>query len=130
MSQDNQATEIFSTEIDGWCYGLAQYPGEIFDGLVYRVIVEMRPVFEKAIHKEVTIDLKQVVRKFREASKFLVPEKEIAQCIIKQLPDPAAIGEGPQYAVATVLDQAERDFGVALEEVERFWARERRKLAA
>ena len=49
--------EIFGVEIDGWCYGVTNYPGEIFPGLVHRVIKELSPSFSAAIEHNVVFDI-------------------------------------------------------------------------
>ena len=41
--------EVFDIEIEGWCYGITHFPGEVTEALIYRVIKEITPAFCKAV---------------------------------------------------------------------------------
>ena len=45
----NRFDEVFEIEIEGWCYGLQNYPGEIFPALVHAIIRELAVSYRTAI---------------------------------------------------------------------------------
>lgn len=118
--------EIFAIEIDGWCYGIQNYPGEIFPGLIHAVIRELRRSFKKAIEHNVAFDVLEISKSFSRAAKYLVHEKEIAFSVLAQLPSPMELDEDGQYIMAVIIDQVEQEYGGALERLHRKWAYERK----
>jgi|GEM_PF-666964 len=122
--------EVFSTELEGWCYGLSNFPGEIFTGLVHRVVTELQPLFCNAIRNNLVFNLSEVARKISKAAKYLVPEKEIAFSILAQIPDPKNFDEDGQYVIAMIIDQAEESYGGALDRMQRRWNLAQRRKAA
>lgn len=122
--------EIFAIEIDGWAYGIQNYPGEIFPGLVHAVIKELRPSFKAAIEHNVIFDVLAVSKKISRAAKYLVHEKEIAFSVLAQLPTPSDLDEDGQFIMAQIIDQVEQAYGGALARLQRKWAYERRRAAA
>ena len=121
--------EIFKIEIDGWCYGLTNFPGEIFPGLVHRVVKELGFCFQEAIDHHYVFDVIEVSKKFSKAAKYLIHEKEIAFSILSQLPNPTALEEDAQFVMAQIIDQAERTYGGALERLQKKWGWEKRQAA-
>ncbi len=121
--------EIFDVEIDGWCYGITNYPGEVFPGLVHRIIKELAETFKAAIEHNVIFDILDISLRFSRAAKYLVDEREICFSILAQLPNPSTLGEDAQFVLAQVIDQAEQAYGGAVERLERKWALEKKAAA-
>ncbi len=123
MSEEKTNTfqEIFQVEVDGWCYGIANYPGETFPGLVHRVIRELRNSIRGAIENKVIFDVLEMSMKFSRAAKYLIDEKEICFSILAQLPKPSTLDEECQYVLAQIIDQAEQAYGGVMERLERKW---------
>ena len=122
--------EIFNIEIDGWCYGLQNYPGEIYPGLVHAVLRELAPSYRAAIEHNLVFNILEVAKRFSRAAKYLIHEKEICFSILAQLPNPTSLDEDGQYVLAQIIDQAEQHHGGALVRLQRKWAWEREKSAA
>lgn len=121
--------EVFEVEIEGWCYGLANYPGEISSGLVHRVIKEVGPAFAEALKFNFAFNLLDIARRFSKAAKYLVPEREIAFSILATFPHPSSLDEDGQYVLAMVVDQVEQAYGNALAPLQRRWNAERKALS-
>jgi hypothetical protein len=122
--------EIFSIDIDGWCYGVQNYPGELFPGLVHAVIRELAPTFRGALEHNFVFDILDVSKRISRAAKFLVHEKEICFAILAHLPNPTTLEEEAQYTLAHVIDQVEQHYGGALTRLQKKWAWEREQQAA
>jgi hypothetical protein len=123
--------EVFEIEMDGWCYGVEQYPGEIFPGLIHAVIRELGPSFKAAFEHLYVFNILELSEKFAKAAKYLVHEKEITFSILAQFPNPAVLDEDGQFAMAQVIDQVEQHYGGALNRLMRKWNSEnKRKQAA
>ena len=118
--------EIFEVEIDGWCYGITNYPGEIFAGLVHRILKELSETFRAAVEHNVIFDILDVSLKFSRAAKYLVDEREICFSILAQLPNPSELNEDSQFVLAQIIDQAEQAYGGAVERLEKKWALEKK----
>ena len=129
MEEKDSFEEIFKVEIDGWCYGIANYPGEIFPGLVHRVVKELSASFKAAIEHGVVFDILEHSLKFSRAAKYLVDEREICFSILAQIPNPSTLDEAGQYVVAQIVDQAEQTYGGAIERLERKWKAEKKAAA-
>lgn len=119
--------EIFAIEIEGWCYGIQNYPGEIFSGLIHAMVKELRPSLQAAIEHNVLFDILAISKKFSRAAKYLVHEKEIAFSILAQLPNPSDLDEDRQFIMAQIIDQVEQAYGGALDRLQRKWSYERSK---
>ena len=127
MEVKNNFNEIFSIEMEGWCYGIQNYPGELFPGLVHAVVRELKPSFKAAIQHYMVFDILRTAKKISRAAKYLVHEKEIVFSILAQLPNPSELDEDEQFVLAQIIDQAEQEYGGALERLQRKWAYERRR---
>lgn len=121
--------EVFNVEIDGWCYGVENYPGEFYPNLVHLIIREMKGMFKAALEKAVVFDVVEISQKFSKASKYRIHEKEVAFSILAQLPRPSELGEDGQYAMAQVLDKVEQVHSGVLERLERRWGADKRHAA-
>ena len=129
-SMKEHIDELFSIEIDGWCYGVQNFPGEIYPGLVHAVIRELAPSFRVALDHEYAFDVLDVSKRISRAAKYLVHEKEICFSILAQLPNPSVLDENGQYTLAQIIDQAEQKHGGALSRLQKKWAWERKQEAA
>ena len=94
--------EVFEIEIDGWMFGLANYPGEISPQVIHRIVRELCTSFHLAIEHNVVFNVLQIANRFSEAARFLVHEQEIAMAIIAQLPNPATLEEDQQVVLGLV----------------------------
>ena len=121
--------EIFKIEMDGWCYGIQNYPGEIFAGLIHAVIKELAPGFRLAIEHNYVFNVLELSAKISKAAKYLVHEKEIAFSIMAQLPIPAELAEDQQFILAQIIDPVEQAYGGVIERLQRKWAPEKKKAA-
>jgi hypothetical protein len=119
--------EVFSVEIDGWCYGITKYPGEVFPALVHSVVKELGPSFRTAIEANHVFDILDIATRLSRAAKYLVDEREIAFSMLSQLPSPHLLGEEAQFVLAQVIDQVEQAYGGALDRLERKWNLEKRR---
>lgn len=119
--------EIFEIEIDGWCYGVTNFPGEVSSGLIHRVIRELTDVFLASIEHNYVFNILTVAERMSKAAKFLIDEREITFSILAQLPNPVLLTEDQQFILAQIVDQAEQAYGGAVERLERKWAWETKK---
>ena len=122
--------EIFEVEIDGWCYGLSHFPGEVHAALVHRVLKELGHSFRDAIDHHFVFNILELSTRLSRAAKYLVPEREIAFAVLYQLPNPAEFGEEGQFIIAQLVDQVEQAYGGALEKIQRKWSWEIDKVRA
>ncbi|MCB0310108.1 MAG: hypothetical protein KDD42_02660 [Bdellovibrionales bacterium] len=122
--------EIFAIEMDGWCYGIQNYPGEIFPGLIHAVVKEISPGFRMALQHHYAFNVMELSSKLSKAAKFLVHEKEIAFSIMAQLPNPSELNEDEQFILAQVIDPVEVAYGGVIERLQRKWNFEKRRKAA
>jgi len=118
--------EVFEIEMDGWSHGISNYPGEIFPGLVHSIVKELRPSFKAAFEYNYVFNIHKIATKFAKATKFRVPEKEIAFSILAQFPNPAGLTEDEQFVMAQIIDQVEQEYGGALDRLKSKWNHERR----
>lgn len=114
--------EVFAVEIDGWCYGIANYPGEVYPELVHRVVKELREHLKLAIDANVIFDIVDIAGRFSKAAKGVVAEKELAFSILGQLPTPQELSEDGMYTLGAVIDRVEQTYGGALKRLEKKWA--------
>jgi hypothetical protein len=117
----NRYDEVFEIEIDGWCFGLNNYPGEISAPVIHRIIRELATSFQAAIEHNVVFNVIKIAGKFAEASRFLIHEQEIAMAIMAQLPNPATLFEEQQCVLGLVIDQVEQAYPGALESFYKRW---------
>ncbi len=120
--------EIFDIEMDGWCYGIEKYPGEIFPGLIHAVVRELAPSIKAAMEHSYVFDIIALSRKISKAGKYLVHEKEITFSLLAQFPHPTSLSEKAQFTMAQIIDQVEQEYGGALERLQRKWSYEKKKL--
>jgi hypothetical protein len=121
--------EIFNIEMDGWCYGIQNYPGEIFPALIHAVVKELSLSFKNAIDNHYAFDIIDLSKRISQAAKFLIHEKEVAFSILAQLPNPSVLSEEGQYVLAQIIDQVEQSYGGAIERLQRKWQFEKKQAA-
>ena len=129
ITPKNRYDEIFEIEVDGWCYGLENFPGEIQPAIIFRVVGELAVSFKAAIENYVIFDLLDVSNRLARAGKYLVREKEVAFSILSQLPSPSSLDEDGQFVLAQVVDQVEQAYGGALDRLQKKWLWEKQKAA-
>ena len=117
----NRYDEVFEIEIDGWCFGLTNYPGEISAPVVHRIIRELATSFQAAIEHNVVFNVVQIAGKFSEAARHLIHEQEIAMAIVAQLPNPSTLLEEQQCVLGLVIDHVEQAYPGALESFYKRW---------
>ncbi|RIL09725.1 MAG: hypothetical protein DCC75_05915 [Proteobacteria bacterium] len=121
MQVKDKYDEVFQIEMEGWAYGLANYPGEIFPELVFRVLRELEPSFIAAIEHHYAFNILEVSSNFSRSAKYLVHEMDIAFYILTLFPHPSRFKEEGQFTMASVIDQVEKAYGGALERMEKKW---------
>lgn len=114
--------EIFDIEIEGWCYGLRNYPGEVYTELVSSVLDEVSPCFKAALEIGLAFDVLNIAEKFVEASHYIVDHYTITKLICQKLPNPNKIeDEDELYVIAEILDKIEKQYiGIHIV-MENFW---------
>ena len=122
----NRYDEVFQIEMEGWAYGLSNYPGEIFPELVFRLVRELESSFTAAIQNGYAFNVIDLSQLFSKSAKYLVHEKDITFCILSVLPLPSSLDLDAQYIMAQVIDQVETTYGGALERMEKKWKWEQR----
>jgi hypothetical protein len=122
--------EVFQIEIDGWCFGITNYPGEISPAIVHQVVRELGIGFHIAIEHNVVFSIIDIAAKFQQAARYLVHEKEIAFSIIAQLPNPHLLDEERQCVLGMIIDKVDQVYPGALEFYYNRWKIGSRKQAA
>jgi hypothetical protein len=113
--------EVFEIEIDGWIFGLTNYPGEISTRIVHRLVRELASSFLAAIEHNVVFNILAIAQKISEASRFRIHEQEIAMAIVAQLPNPATLLEEQQCVLGMIIDQVEQAYPGALSSFYNRW---------
>lgn len=117
----NRYDEVFEIEIDGWCFGLTNYPGEISAPIVHRIIRELATSFQTAIEHNVVFNILEISDKLAEAARFLIKPEEITSAIVAQLPNPATLLEEQQCVLGLVIDQVEQAYPGSLDAFYKRW---------
>jgi hypothetical protein len=106
--------EVFDIEIDGWVFGLTNYPGEISPQIIHRIIRELATSFHLAIDHNVVFNPLHISARFSEAARFLIHEQEIVMAILAQLPNPTTLADEQQCVLGMIIDQVEQAYPGAL----------------
>jgi hypothetical protein len=117
----NRYDEVFQIEMDGWCFGITNYPGEVSAQVVHRIIRELASSFQAAIEHNVVFDVLDLSTKFSSAARSLIHEQEIAFGIVAQLPNPSTLTEDQQCVLGMVLDKVEQKYPGSLDTFYRRW---------
>lgn len=115
---------VFPIEVECWCYGMINFPGQLYPKLVHRVVKEMSPIFKAAIESMYVFDLFDTAKKISEASNQVVTERQAVFAILANLPMPFDLDEEALHTLGQVVDQAEQQYGGVLEQMEELWKRE------
>ncbi len=107
--------------MEGWCFGITNYPGEVSPQIVHRIVRELASSFQAAIEHNVVFDILDLAGKFSAAARCLVHEHEIAFAIMAQLPNPANLHEDQQCILGMVIDKVEQKYPGALETFYKRW---------
>jgi hypothetical protein len=116
---------VFPIEVECWCYGLTNFPGQLYPKLVHRVIKEMSPIFRAAIECCYAFELIETAKKISECSKQVVTERQAVFAILANLPQPYDLDEDSLMTLGQIVDQAEQAYGGVLEQMEELWRREK-----
>jgi hypothetical protein len=122
--------EVFQIEIDGWCFGITNFPGEISPSMIHHILRELSIGFHAAIEHNVVFNVVEVAGKFSKAARYLIHEKEIAFAIMAQLPNPNMLDEERQCVLGMVIDTVEQVYPGALETFYQRWRVGSRRNAA
>jgi len=117
----NRYDEVFKIEMDAWCFGITNYPGEVSPQVVHRIIRLLSSSFQTAIEHNVVFDILDFSTKLSVAARCLVHEQEIAYSIIAQLPNPANLHEDQQCVLGMVIDKVEQKYPGVLETFYKRW---------
>jgi hypothetical protein len=120
--------EIFQIEIEGWCYGIEHFPGEVSAGLIHRVVRELTDSFAAAITHLYAFNVLDIADQLSRAAKYLVDEKQIVFSILAQLPNPIGLENEEKFILAQIVDVAEQAYGGAIERLQKKWTFEVQKM--
>jgi hypothetical protein len=129
MTPINRYDEVFQIEVEGWCYGLMKYPGEMSPAIVHRIIRELAMSFEAAIEHHVVFSILGLARQISQAVEGIVSERDVAFSILGQLPNPGRVSEEGRFVLAQIVDEVEREYGGVIARLERKWKPTRRAAA-
>jgi len=102
--------DVFNIEVNGWCHGIAQYPGEISQALVFSAVQALGASFRKAILEKVAIDIVDIASRLSKSSKYLVSEQDIILRILANFPHPSSVDEESRQIMLKILEQVDRKF--------------------
>ncbi|MCS6893544.1 MAG: hypothetical protein NZO16_03130 [Deltaproteobacteria bacterium] len=114
-------SEILKIELEGWCYGIANYPGEINASLIHRIIEELRPTLLKAMEFGIPVNFVKLASKLAKAAKYLVDEREITLSLLMNLPNPEYVDEFERNYITRAIDEAAKVFPDIWELLELKW---------
>jgi hypothetical protein len=113
--------QLFPLEIESWIQGVTEYPGEIYNELVFHIVEFSAPAFRKAIACGFAFDILDIAMNFGRAAKYLVDERLIAFRILSVLPDPAHLEEDEREALMEVVKMVDREYYGTMDYIERNW---------
>lgn len=121
----NKYDQVFKVEIDGWCYGLERYPGDIYPELVHGIIRELKGSFDRAIRHNLAFDIMDISARICKSAKYLVPQKEIVFSLLVNLPSPNSLSSDmdAMYTLANIIDKVEQVYPGALDRLQKRWKR-------
>lgn len=129
MQNNDQSSQryasVFPVEVECWCFGISNFPGQLYPKLIHRVIKEMSPTFRAAIDNSYVFDVFDTAKKVYLASAGIIPEKQIVFSILANLPMAFELEEESQFILAQIIDQVEKVYGGVIDQMEELWRRER-----
>lgn len=122
MSTSTYDKSTFDIEIESWCYGLRNYPGEIYTELISALFDEIAPCFHEMIKANQPFNVLEVAEKFVEASHYIIDHYTITKLICQKFPNPNNINDMDMlYTIAQILDTIEKQYVGFQEVMERYW---------
>lgn len=118
---------VYPVEVECWCFGISNFPGQLYPKLIHRVVKEMSPTFRAAIDNGYVFDVFDTAKKIYAACAGILQEKQIVFAILANLPLAFELEEESQYILAQIIDQVEQEYGGVIEQMEDLWRRERLK---
>ena len=119
--------EIFLAEVECWCFGISNFPGQLYPKLIHRVIKEMSPTFRAAIDNGYIFDVFATAKKIYSACAGVISEKQIVYSILANLPLAFELEEESLFILAQIIDQVEQQYGGVIDQMEALWKRERKR---
>jgi hypothetical protein len=117
----NRYDEVFKIEMDGWCFGIANYPGEVSPSVLHRIIREFSASFQAAIEHNVAFNIIDIADQMSQSARRLIHPKEIALAMVAQLPNPAVLSEDQQCVLGQIIDTVDKSQPGALDSFYRRW---------
>lgn len=124
-SNGKRYSDIFQAEIECWCFGISNFPGQLYPKLVQRVIREISPTFRAAIDNGYIFDVFETAKKIYSACAGVISEKQIVYAILANLPLAFELEEESLFILGQIIDQVEREYGGVIDQMETLWKRER-----
>ena len=122
MSSSTYDKKTFDNEIESWCYGLRNYPGEIYTELISALFDEIAPSFHEMIKTGQPFNVLEIAEKFVEASHYIIDHYTITKLICQKFPNPNNLTDMDMlYTIAQMLDEIEKQYVGFQEVMERFW---------
>jgi hypothetical protein len=118
---------VFPLELQSWYQAVTDFGGEVNEDFVYDVLELLYPSFKKALSLGMVFDVLEISLKLTKAAKYLVDERLIAFKILNSLPHPSKLSEDEQYALAQIIEIAEKQYKGTLAYMERKWQQEKPK---
>ncbi len=114
-------SELLKIELEGWCYGIANYPGEITAPIIHRIIEELQPSLLRAMEEGVEIDFYKLASKISQAAKYIVDEREIVTSLLMNFPNPKYLSPTVKDYFEKALDKVSKVFPEVIQILEMKW---------
>jgi|GEM_PF-6333182 len=130
-SSDSSKSSVSALEsdikltVDRWCFGVQNYPGEIYPKLIFKVIKQLAPAIKAAVEGNLVINLVALGQHLAQAGKYVVSEQEIILALAGALPCPTAIDPSHHETLANTLGVIEQVLPGSLSQVKDHWELER-----
>ncbi len=107
----------FEREIDSWCYGMEKLGEVPLPQVVFKIIRELRAVFEEATKQGYVFDIDFVARRLYESSGKIVPLREVVFALVAVLPNTESLSNDEKRTYALTLARLERSHSGAVDRV-------------
>ena len=108
--------ELFAIEIEGWRFGLEDNQSTLKKADIFKLLKEIKVVFELAIENLHAFDLIKMSNDFAKASGGIITAKEIAYYIINLLPPEEKLYEEEKVVYNNLKTQVAAAFSEAKNE--------------
>ena len=124
MTLGTYKQDIFDLDIQAWCYGLKNYPGQINTDLVAAVLNEVAPCFKEALKANLQFRVVDIAEQFVEASHYVVDHYTITKLICQSFPNPNDLSDDMDelYLIANILDEIEGQYVGFHTVMENYWS--------